>query len=103
MTLAPFAAAEARANSAVFARLANAEVSIDGGAPFGAIFEADYALASVGAVGFASSGPALTAPADKVPSDPVGLGVLVGGTAYTVAEARPDGAGAVLLVLEVAP
>ncbi len=93
----------ARVSAAVFQHHANVEATFDGGEPFCGIFHDRYATATAGPAGFASSGPALTAPADKVPSDPVGLGVLVGGIAYTVAEARPDGAGAVLLVLEVAP
>lgn len=102
--LSPFAALEARTSAAVFARLSNAVVSIAGGEDFGAVFDNDYAQAGVGAVGMATSGPVLTVPQSRLPGGvggAYGLAVLVNGVAYTIAECRPDGLDA-LLVLEVA-
>lgn len=105
MSLAPFAALEARVSAAVFTRLSNAVVSIAGGEDFGAVFDNDYALAGVGSVGMATTGPVLTVPQSRLPGGvdgAYGLALLVNGVAYTIAEVRPDGPDA-LLVLEVAP
>lgn len=101
MPLAPFAALEARANRAVFARLANAEVSIDGAAPVGGIFEQDYQQANVGTLGMASSQPAVLVPSGAVPANPVGKAITVRGVAYAIAAAEPDGVGGTVLVLEL--
>lgn len=100
MTLAPFAALESRLNSAVFARIANAEVSIDGGAAFGGIFDDGYAVGSVGPLGMAGAQPAVLVPADQVPAAPVGRPIAVRGVAYTVAAVEPDGTGCARLLLE---
>lgn len=106
MTLAPFAALEARASAAVFARLSNAVVSIAGGEDFGAVFDDDFAQGAVGTVGMATTGPVLTVPLARLPGGVVegayGVAVLVNGVAYTVAVAEPDGPD-VRLMLEVAP
>lgn len=102
MSLAPFAALESRVNNAVFARLANAEVSIDGGSAFGGIFDDGYAPGAVGPLGMSSSQPLVVVPADRVPAQPVGVATTVNGVAYVVAAAEPDGVGSIRLVLEVA-
>lgn len=102
MSLAPFAALEARVNNAVFARLANAEVSIDGGSAIGGIFDDGYAPGAVGQLGMGSSRPSVVVPSAQVPAQPVGLAITVNGVAYLVAAAEPDGVGSTCLVLEVA-
>lgn len=101
MATAPFAEVEALVNQGVFGHLSDAVVSIGGGEPFAAIFDNDYAQGGVGVLGMAAAGPVLTAPAQHVPHEPVGLPVVVGGQGYTIAAARPDGAGVILLVLEL--
>lgn len=102
MPLAPFAALESRVNSAVFARLANAEVSIDGGSAFGGIFDDGYAVGSVGPLGMGGSQPLVVVPSAQVPAQPVGLPIAVNGGAYLVAAVEPDGVGSSRLLLEVA-
>ncbi len=101
MSLAPFAAIESRVNAAVFARLANAEVSIDGGPLVAGIFDAEYAVGSVGDLGMASSSPAVLVPDAAVPSAPVGKPVTVRDVAYVIGAAEPDGVGATRLLLEL--
>ncbi len=101
MSLAPFAALEARVNNAVFARLANAEVSIDGGSAIGGIFDDGYALGAVGPLGMGSSQPSVAVPSSQVPAQPVGKAITVNGVAYLVAAVEPDGVGSVHLLLEV--
>lgn len=98
--VAPFAALESRVNNAVFARLANADVSIAGGPLFGGIFDDGYAAGSVGIVGMATSAPSVLAPSALVPAAPVGQAITVRGVAYVIASAEPDGTGATRLVLE---
>lgn len=100
MSLAPFAALESRVNNAVFARLANALVSVDGGQAVGGIFDDAYALATVGAMGMATSVPSVLVAADVVPANAHGLPVLVNGTAYVIVGSEPDGVGSTRLVLE---
>lgn len=102
MPIAPFAALEARANSAAFARLSNAEVSIDGGPAFGGIFEDAYSIGGVGVLGMASSQPVVMVPKAQVVGDVTGLPILVNGVAYVIGTPEPDGFGAVRLLLEVA-
>lgn len=101
MSLAPFAALESRVNNAVFTRLANAEVSIDGGSAFGGIFDDGYAPGAVGPLGMASSQPSVVVSATRVPAQPVGKAVTVNGIAYQVAAVEPDGVGSTRLLLEV--
>lgn len=104
MSLASFAALEARTSAAVFSRLSNAVVSIAGGEDFGAVFDNDYALAGVGAVGMATAGPVLMVSQSRLPGGldaAYGLAVVVNGASFTIAEVKPDGPDA-LLVLEVA-
>ncbi len=97
---APFAALEARVNSVVFARLPNVVASIDGGEPFGAIFEDAYAVGNVGALGMASSQPVMVVPSARVPAGAEGRPVIVDGVSYRIGTAEPDGGGTVRLMLE---
>ena len=100
MAINPFAALESRVNNAVFARLANALVSVDGGQTVGGIFDDAYALATVGAMGMATSAPSVLVAADVVPANAPGLPALVNGTAYVIVGSEPDGVGSTRLVLE---
>lgn len=102
MTATPFAALERRLSAAVFARLANASVSIDYAEPFAALFDNDHHVADVGIVGMASTRPILVAPVEEVPLQPVGRTALVDGVAYLIAAVEPDGAGSVRILLEAA-
>lgn len=102
MSIAPFAALESRVNNAVFTRLANAEVSIDGGSAIGGIFDDGYALGSVGPLGMSSSQPSVAVPSAQVPAQPVGKAITVNGVAYLVAAVEPDGVGSTRLLLEAA-
>lgn len=97
-----FADLEQRANATVLARLSNAVCSINGGAPFDAMFDNAYALAGVGPYGMASTRPVLTMATASVPAAPVGMACVVGAVAYTVAEHQPNGTGISLLYLEAA-
>lgn len=67
-----------------------------------AIFDAAFALGSVGPFGMASTQPALTLATANVPANPVGTTAVVGGTSYLVAAHEPDGTGISRLLLEVA-
>ena len=67
-----------------------------------AIFDAAYALGSVGAYGMASNQPALTLASVDVPASPVGKTAVANGVSYTVASHEPDGTGVSRLLLEVA-
>ena len=100
MSITPFAALESRVNNAVFARLANALVSIDGGQAVGGIFDDAYALATVGAMGMATSGPSVLVAAAVVPANPHGLPVQISSAAYVIVGSEPDGVGSTRLVLE---
>jgi hypothetical protein len=73
-----------------------------GGVEVRVLFDAAYALASVGAYGMAGAQPQLTLATADVPADPIGLAVLVGSNAYTVAAHEPDGTGISVLHLESA-
>lgn len=96
---ARFAALEARANRAVFSRLANADCTLAGLA-FTGIFDAAYQLADAGNNGMASTGPVLTLPTAQVPANAAGQAVLVNGVSFTVAAHQPDGTGISLLLLK---
>lgn len=102
MSIAPFAALESRVNNAVFARLANAEVSIEGGSAFSGIFDDGYALSAVGPLGMGTSKPSVAVPSAQVPMEPSGKAITVNGVAYLVAAVEPDGVGSTRLLLEVA-
>ncbi|MBV5295514.1 MAG: hypothetical protein JZU58_24525 [Curvibacter lanceolatus] len=97
----PFALLEARTAAAAFSRLSNCAAFIDDVA-VDAIFANGYAAGQVGALGMASSQPALALPTVQVPANPVGLRVTVDGQAYLIADARNDGTGETHLLLELA-
>lgn len=97
----PFALLEARTAAAAFRRLSNCAASIENVA-VDAIFANGYAAGQVGALGMASSQPALALPTVQVPPNPVGLRVTVDGQAYLIADARNDGTGETHLLLELA-
>lgn len=97
-----FAALESRVNAAVLGHLANAVATLAGGAPVRCIFDRDYEHAGVGALGMASTQPAITLASADVPANPVGQLVQVAGGRFAVAEHLPDGTGMSVLVLEVA-
>ena len=98
--LNPFATVEQSIDAAVQAMLANALVSVDGGQAVGGIFDDAYALATVGAMGMATSAPSVLVAADVVPANAHGLPALVNGTAYVIVGSEPDGVGSTRLVLE---
>ena len=101
----PFALLEARTAAAAFRRLSNCAASIEdenGNVRVDAIFANGYAAGQVGALGMASSQPALALPTVQVPANPVGLRVTVDGQAYVIADARNDGTGETHLLLELA-
>ncbi len=113
MTLAPFAALEARLNSAVFSRLANVETTLAGVTVRG-IFDNAYALADVGGTGMSSTQPTLTLPTAQIPPvvldwfrlyaepfDPADLVMQLNGAAYKAVAHEPDGTGVSLLLLEL--
>ncbi|WEE79299.1 hypothetical protein LZ683_07985 [Comamonas testosteroni] len=100
MSLAPFARLESQVSVAVFRKLSNAIVSIDGGEDFGGIFDDDAAAGSVGPIGMATTQPTVLVPADKCPANPVGLPISINGKAYRIAESDPDGTD-MRLMLEV--
>lgn len=102
MTLSPFAALESRLNSAVFKRLANAEVSVNGAEAVGGIFDNGYAVGAVGPLGMGGTQPSVVLMGSAVPAQPVGLTVSVSGVDYVIANAEPDGAGTTRLLLEAA-
>jgi len=58
-----------------------------------AIFDAAFALGSVGPFGMASNAPTLTMATADVPANPVGLSVVAGGVTYSIVEHQPDGTG----------
>lgn len=96
--MAPFAELEARVNRAVFQRLANAVAVVDGGQPFGVIFDREYATPfGAGVVDAAQS--LATAPAAAVAGLTPGSVLSVGGTRYCVERIEPDGEGAVRIIL----
>lgn len=104
---APFAAAQARANSAVLRHLANAEAALDGGAAVPVLFDNAYARADVGGLGMESTQPAVTLATASVPASPRGKPVVVtssvhGVLEFTIARHEPDGTGMSVLLLEEA-
>jgi len=84
-------------NTAEFAT----SVTLDG-ATVPAIFDAAFALGSVGAYGMASTQPSLTLASANVPSAPIGKTAVVGNANYLVAAHEPDGTGISRLLLEAA-
>ena len=99
---APFAALESRVNNAVFARLANTQAQLNGGAAVPVIFDDLYAMGAVGVSGISTSAPVLTVATANVPANPVGKTASVNAVSYLIAEHQPDGTGVSRLLLEVA-
>lgn len=96
----PFADLEDQMAADSISMLANAAVSISGGEEVACIFDAEYEQHTAGEIGGSSSGPAVSLLSSDVPSSPVGRRVTVRGVTYAIAEARPDGAGVTVLILE---
>lgn len=89
---------EDRLNRAVLARLGET-VLIDGQA-----YQGDYCspstMVSVGEFGAVAQVPQIVMPSADVPSQPVGRLAAARGTTYRIADARPDGRGMTVLLLE---
>lgn len=100
-TAPPFAALEARLNSAALGRLANAMATI-GATSFAVIFDSAYSLAAVGPAGMASSSPACTVQTAVLPPEVVGQAITIGAQVYTVVSHEPDGTGMSRLWLQEA-
>lgn len=93
---APFAAVEARANIAVLATLTNA-VAVVNGAEVAVIFDQPFASPFDGQLDAAA--PTCVGPVSALGSLERDDEIAIGGTAYMVVTAEPDGAGMVLLTL----
>jgi|GEM_PF-2540751 len=96
-SIAPFAAIQQRANAAVMQRLANAVARVDGGEPFGVIFESPYGDAFGGDVD--SRSPQCKGSAEMLGSLQRGDELHIDDRPYSVQSAQPDGDGLVLLLL----
>lgn len=96
---APFAALEARVNAAVFARLANADATLNGVAVVG-IFDNGYDEQAI-AMGISGTAPLYTLASSAVPSGVIGMSLVIGATTYKVVESMPDGTGITRLQLRV--
>lgn len=96
---APFAAAEARVNSAVFARLSNA-IGLLNGVSVSGIFDQAYDQAGIGLSGMSSSRPVFSVLSSLVSSNVVGMPFVLNLTSYKVVESQPDGTGMTVLFLE---
>ncbi len=96
MTLAPFAALEARVNRAVQSRLANAVAVYQGGEPFGVLFERTAADPFSGAVDTADLSVAYCVA--NTPGIQEGSELVINGVAHTVTgQVQPDAGGWVVL------
>lgn len=71
-----------------------------GGVEATVIFDAAYNAANIGSMVMASTQPAITLATVKVPANPVGQSVVMGGKTYTIAAHEPDGTGISTLMLE---
>ena len=98
MSLAPFAAIEARVNRVVFERLSNAIAAADGGQQFGVLFERPYADPFGPGVVDAEQFQC-TAPLASVQGLHQGHALTVGGVRYRIERIEPDGTGAALVIL----
>lgn len=99
MSLAPFAALEARVNSAVESRLANATATYQGGDPFGVLFDREAAPAAE-TFGGALDVAALTVAycVANTPGIAEGADLVIGGVALIVnGPVQPDAGGWVVL------
>lgn len=102
----PFATLEARANSAVFSRLANAIATLmPGGQIVQGIYEAPYTVGLLIGPGVAGELPQYTLPTASVPDDWEGKPLVItqgmGVGNYTVRGHMPDGLGISVLSLEM--
>ena len=97
VAIAPFASRQHRSNAAVMRRLANEVAVVNGGDPFGVIFEMPYGAAFGRDVD--SRSPQCIGPVDKLGSVQRGDELLIGNQVYSVQSAEPDGDGFVLLLL----
>lgn len=96
MTLAPFAALEARVNRAVQQRLANAVAVYQGGEPFGVLFDRAASDPFGGAVDAAALTVAYCVA--NTPGIQEGSELLIDGAAHTVTgQVQPDAGGWVVL------
>lgn len=93
---APFAALEARANSAVLSTLANA-VAVVGGVEVSVIFERPYSGPFGGQVDGVA--PECVGPTSALGSLQRDDAIAIGGAEYRVVTAEPDGSGMTRLVL----
>lgn len=90
-------------NFSVFMNTAEFATSVTlNGVTVPAIFDAAFALGSVGSFGMASAQPSLTLATASVPASPVGKTAVVNGTSYQVVAHEPDGTGVSRLLLELA-
>ncbi|WP_423933178.1 head-tail joining protein [Comamonas sp. 23] len=96
-SVAPFVAIQQRANAAVMQRLANAVARVDGGEPFGVIFESPYGDAFGGDVD--SRSPQCKGSAEMLGSLQRGDAILIDSISYRVQDVEPDGAGLVMVRL----
>lgn len=94
-----FAAAQARLNAAVFARLSNVAAVVNG-VGMDAIFDNGSQDGEVALAGMAGTQPVLRVPTASLSPDPVGQAVVVNSTNYVVAAHQPDGTGLSVLLLE---
>lgn len=99
--LPPFAAYEAELFQSTRSMLANATVSIDGGAEVFGIFDAPGAVGGVGTQGMATSAPTVVIATTAVPDAPVNLPVRVNGVMYRIADTEPDGVHDTRLFLDL--
>lgn len=93
---APFAALNARVNTAVRDRLSDAVATI-GVAEVAGVFRNGYAEGLSGLA--AGSAPSFGCLADDAPGIAVGDALSISGQSYTVASVEPDGAGWLVLIL----
>lgn len=95
-----FAAIETRLNATALAHLANCTATLDGGAAFGGIFEAEY----IEPLGMSGAQPSLECLSADVSTAAHGSAVVVTyhevATSYTVAAIKPDGTGMTRLLLQ---
>lgn len=66
------------------------------------IFDNAYARGDIGALGMATTQPALRLPTAQVPASPRGKPVVVGAQNFKIVDHEPDGTGVSVLFLEKA-
>lgn len=64
------------------------------------IYDADYEFASLGAAGMSTSAPAFTLPSGSVPAAIFEAQLVIPAGTFRVMEARPDGTGITVLMLQ---